>query len=97
MRQKFTCGKHGIDLKVDDCPQCKIDLMEKEMASLRERLEELEIWKKAYDDISTSYAVKTNDLGIALRRAGDELHNMESVIQNICASKAKAKKAKPKK
>lgn len=97
MLQTYKCGNHGIDINVDDCPQCKIDLLEQEMVTMRERLEDLEIWKKAYDEISTSYAGKANDLGIALRRASDDLQNMDATIKKICASKARADKTKTKK
>lgn len=106
MQQKFKCGNHGIDIKVDECPQCKIDQLEQEMSTMRERLEELELWKKSYDDISTSFAVKTSnigvalkrasDFGIALRRASDDLHNLEASIQKICETKTKPAKQKRK-
>jgi hypothetical protein len=106
MLQTFKCGNHGINIEVDECPQCKIDLLEKEMVTLREKLEELEIWKKSYDDISTTFAVKTNnlgialkrasDFGIALRRASDDFHNLEASIQKICEAKAKPAKQKRK-
>jgi archaellum component FlaC len=96
MKQTFKCGNHGIDIAADDCPQCKIDHLEKEIATMRERLEELEIWKKAYDGISKSYSGKANNLGIALRRASDEIQNLEASIQKICESKAQSVKPKRK-